>query len=204
LPFLILALIGAAFIVARNRRALAVALIPIAFLLAVLPSSINIGLRHILPIYPPLCIAAAYAAILLWRRLTLRAVVIALAAWMAIGVERAHPDYLAWFNEAAGEHPEQIVVDSNLDWGQDVLRLSHTAKKLHIDRMSILYVGNALLERHGLVADEIHPWSPAPGWYVLSETGLALNEDARRGAYRWLDDYRMRRVGSSMRLYHVP
>src|SRR4029077_13378398 len=98
LPFLILALIGVGFIVARNRGALAVALIPIAFMLAVLPSSINIGLRHILPIYPPLCIAAAYGAILLWRRLTLRAVVIALAAWMAIGVERAHPDYLAWFN----------------------------------------------------------------------------------------------------------
>jgi len=77
-------------------------------------------------------------------------------------------------------------------------------EKRHIERMWILYTGNALLERHGLVADAIQPWLPAPGWYVLSETGLALNEDARRGAYRWLDDYKMRRVGKSMRLYHVP
>jgi hypothetical protein len=201
LPFLILALIG---IASAKRRGLAAALIPIALMLAVLPSSINIGVRHILPIYPPLCILAAHGAIVLWQRATLRAVAIALAAWMLIGVERAHPDYLPWFNEAAGGHPERIVVDSNLDWGQDVLRLASTAKKLHIDRMWILYTGNALLERHGLVADEIRPWLPAPGWYVLSETGLALNGDARRGAYRWLDDYRMRRVGKSMRLYHVP
>jgi hypothetical protein len=201
LPFLIFALIG---IASAERRGLAVALIPIALMLAVLPSSINIGVRHILPIYPPLCILAAHGAIVLWQRATLRAVVIALAAWMVIGVERAHPDYLPWFNEAAGGHPERIVVDSNLDWGQDVLRLASIAKKLHIDRMWILYTGNALLERHGLVADEIRPWLPAPGWYVLSETGLALNGDARRGAYRWLDDYRMRRVGKSMRLYHVP
>jgi hypothetical protein len=198
LPFLILAFIGI------SRRSLTVALIPLAMMLAVLPSSINIGVRHILPIYPPLCLLAAHGAMVLWQRATLRAVVIALAAWMLIGVERAHPDYLPWFNEAAGGHPERIVVDSNLDWGQDVLRLAKTAKKLHIDRMWILYTGNALLERHGLVADEIRPWLPAPGWYVLSETGLALNGDARRGAYRWLDDYRMRRVGKSMRLYRVP
>jgi hypothetical protein len=201
LPFLIFAAIGIAF---AERRGLAVALIPIALMLAVLPSSINIGVRHILPIYPPLCVLAAHGAIVLWQRSTLRAVVILLAAWMLIGVERAHPDYLAWFNEAAGGHPERIAVDSNLDWGQDVLRLASTAKKLHIDRMWILYTGNALLERHGLVADEIRPWLPAPGWYVLSETGLALNGDARRGAYRWLDDFRMRRIGKSMRLYHVP
>ena len=201
LPFLILALIGIAMIA---RRAPAVALIPIAMMLAVLPSSINIGVRHILPIYPPLCIAAACATIALWQSATMRAIVVLLAAWMLIGVERAHPDYLAWFNEAAGDHPERVAVDSNLDWGQDVLRLARVGRRLHIARMSILYTGNAVLQRHGLEADEIRPWSPAPGWYVLSETGLAFNDDARRGAYRWLDDYRMERVGKSMRLYHVP
>jgi hypothetical protein len=201
LPFLILAIVG---MLAVDRRSLAIALIPIAFMLALLPSSINIGVRHILPIYPPLCVAAALGAIVMWRRVPLRAVAVILAAWMFIGVALAHPDYLAWFNEAAGEHPEGIVVDSNLDWGQDVLRLARTARKLHIDRMWILYTGNALLERHGLVAEEIRPWLPAPGWYVLSETGLAFNDDARRGAYRWLDNYRMRRVGKSMRLIFVP
>jgi len=201
LPFLILALIGLAMCF---TRAPAVALIPIALMLIVLPSSINIGIRHILPIYPPLCIAAAVALVALWQSMSLRAVAVLLAAWMFIGVERAHPDYLAWFNEAAGEHPEEIVVDSNLDWGQDVLRLSKTVKALRIQRFSILYTGNALLERHGLVADAIQPWVEAPGWYVLSETGLALNPDARRGAYKWLDAYRVRHIGKSMRLIHVP
>jgi hypothetical protein len=204
LPFLILAIIGIAMIIARERRVLAIALIPIAFMLAVLPTSINIGIRHILPIYPPLCVAAAFAAITLWRSVSMRAVVIALAAWMVINVERAHPDYLAWFNEAAGDHPEKIVVDSNLDWGQDVLRLSRTINRLHIGRVWILYNGNALLQNHKMYAEAIRPWTQEPGWYVLSETSLALNPDARRGAYKWLDGYAMRRVGKSMRLIHVP
>jgi hypothetical protein len=201
LPFLILALIGIAMCL---TRAPAVALIPIALMLVVLPSSINIGIRHILPIYPPLCIAAAVALVAFWQSISMRAVAVLLAAWMFIGVERAHPDYLAWFNEAAGEHPEEIAVDSNLDWGQDVLRLARTVKTLGIQRFSILYTGNALLERHALAADAIQPWVEAPGWYVLSETGLALNPDARRGAYKWLDAYRVRRIGKSMRLIHVP
>ena len=201
LPFLILMLIGLAIAL---RRAPPVALIPIAMMLVVLPSSINIGVRHILPIYPPLCIAAACGAVALWRRVSLRAIVVLLAAWLCIDVERAHPDYLAWFNEAAGDHPEQIASDSNLDWGQDVLRLARVARDRNIRSLSILYTGNALLERHGLRAEEIRPWSPAPGWYVLSETALVFRPEARQGAYRWLNAYRYERIGRSMRLIRVP
>ena len=201
LPLLILMLIG---LVLAVRRAPAVALIPIAMMLAVLPSSINIGVRHILPIYPPLCIAAACAVFALWRYVSMRAIVVLLVAWLCIGVERAHPDYLAWFNEAAGDHPEHIASDSNLDWGQDVLRLARVVRDRNIGPISILYTGNALLERHELHAEEIRPWSPAPGWYVLSETALVFRPEARQGAYRWLDAYRFERIGKSMRLIHVP
>ena len=40
-----------------------------------------------------------------------------------IGSLAAHPDYLAYFNALAGDDPERIVVDSDLDWGQDIKRL---------------------------------------------------------------------------------
>lgn len=204
LPFLILSLWGMALLLRRRAE---LALIPLALMLCVMPSSINIGIRHLLPIYPPLCIAAAYAVITIWQRSRDafgRAALMALLGWLFIGTAAAHPDYLAWFNEAAGEHPEEIVVDSNLDWGQDVLRLARVVGQSDINHLWVLYNGNADLARHKLPADGLIPFTPVHGWVAVSETALKLGDQARYGGYRWLDAYRpVRRVGKSIRLYHI-
>ncbi|HWW62036.1 MAG TPA: glycosyltransferase family 39 protein, partial [Thermoanaerobaculia bacterium] len=113
LPFVVLSLIGIVLLVRRGGEARGVALAPIAMMLVAMTSGINIGVRHILPIYPFLAIAAAIATIALWRHS--RAIVAVLLAWFFIGTTVAHPDYLAWFNELAGRHPERIASDSNLD-----------------------------------------------------------------------------------------
>ena len=44
-----------------------------------------------------------------------------------------HPDYLAYFNELAGDEPERILADSDLDWGQDMLRLSARLREVGRD-----------------------------------------------------------------------
>ncbi|HKO55939.1 MAG TPA: hypothetical protein VJ276_08675, partial [Thermoanaerobaculia bacterium] len=204
LPFLILALWGMALLIRRRPE---VALIPVALMLCVMPSSINIGIRHILSIYPPLCIAAAYACVTIWQRsrdLFGRAALLALLGWLFIGTAVDHPDYLAWFNEAAGEHPEQIVVDSNLDWGQDVLRLTRVVAAHDIAKLWVLYNGNADLARHKLPADGLIPFTPVHGWVAASETSLKIADQARYGGYRWLEAYKpVRRVGKSIRLYRI-
>lgn len=204
LPFIALALIGMGLIATRAREALALALIPIAMMLCVLPSHINIGLRHILPIYPPLCAVAAFGVLTLWRNTRARIAAIALLAWLFVGVALAHPDYMAWFNEAAGRHPERIAVDSNLDWGQDWLRLAQVVHKQHIESVNVLFNGSMLLQLHDIQGDGVLPWIEKPGWYAMSLHGLAMNPDARRGAWRWLDRYGYTMVGKSIRLYHVP
>jgi hypothetical protein len=142
--------------------------------------------------------------VVLWVDARNRAGSAALLAWLFAGVAMAHPDYLAWFNEAAGKHPERIVADSNLDWGQDVLRLARAVRDNHIEKLWMLYTGNALVEHHGIPGAMILPWTPAPGWYAISLTQESIDPEARRGAYRWLDDYRYTMVGKSIRLYHVP
>lgn len=205
LPFLVLALWG---IVLALRARPEIALIPIVLMLSVMPSSINIGIRHILPIYAPLCIAAAYAAVSIWRSARDafgRTALVALLAWLFIGGALAHPDYLAWFNEAAGEHPEEIVVDSNLDWGQDVLRLQRAVAHRNIDKLWVVYSGNADLGRHNIQADGLMPFTKKSGWIATSETALKLDDNARAGGYRWLTDhYKPRMVGKGIRLYYVP
>jgi hypothetical protein len=204
LPFLCFAIAGVVLVVLRERRALDVAFISIGVIASVLPVSIDIGVRHILPIYAPLSVAAAYAVLTMARSRHWRIAVVPLAVWMILGTEHAHPDYLAWFNEAAGSHPERILADSNLDWGQDYLRLVRVLHDRGIDDIYLLPCGSVQLWRDFINARRIQPRRVAPGWYVVSETGLAMDPDARSGAYQWLVESRsFERIGKTIRLYHV-
>jgi len=205
IPFLILMTIGIVAI-ARARRGLEFVLMPLALMLFVLTSHINIGIRHILPIYPPLCVAAAAGAAALWRNAKGRVAAALLMAWLVASVELAHPDYLAWFNEFAGRHPERVAVDSNLDWGQDILRLGKAARRHHIERGAVLVVASANIFAHGYPAfDGLQPFQPMTGWIAVSESALALDPATPKGGYDWLTKGRgYERIGKSIRLYFVP
>jgi 4-amino-4-deoxy-L-arabinose transferase-like glycosyltransferase len=203
LPFLILALWGAALL--RGRAHVAVALMPLAILLIAMTSSINIGVRHILPLYAPLAMIAAYGAVEIGTRTRDafgRVAFAALLAWLFVGVAVSHPDYLAWFNELAQPNPARIAVDSNLDWGQDALRLARVVRELGIEELHADVMTNARLAAHGIRDVRQNPAGRITGWVAVSETTLALK--ARWGEYTWLRHYRpVRRVGASIRLYHI-
>ena len=172
--------------------------IAVAMLIPPMISALNIGLRHVLPIYPFLAMAAAIGVVALWRRQ--RVVVIVLLAWFFVATSIAHPDYLAYFNEFAGRHPERIAVDSNLDWGQDLLRLARAVREEKVDRLKLAYFGSADPRRQlPCAVDDLGPNAPATGWIAISET--ILQTDA---GYAWLKREKpVRRVGKSIELYHV-
>ncbi len=198
IPYLLLALRGCIIAV---RERLSLVLFPFAILAVAMSSSINIGVRHILPLYAPLSILAAYGAVELWKRN--RAIVVALFAWLLINSTLAHPDYLPWFNEAAGKEPSRIAVDSNLDWGQDALRLARAREQLNLEPLSVDILGNFLYPRHNLPAQPFDANVPVHGWLAVSETQIALKRP--HGGYVWLDAYTpVRRIGKSIRLYALP
>ena len=94
---------------------------------AALFTNLNIGQRHLLPIYPPLFILGGAAAWWLTRRsLWPRAMVAALLMLQVAVVASIHPHYLAYFNEIAGGPSKGYLhlSDSNVDWGQDLPSLS--------------------------------------------------------------------------------
>jgi hypothetical protein len=202
IPFLLLALCGA-FLAFRTRLGIEHALIPIVILLVAMTGSINIGVRHVLPMYASLSVIAGFAAVELWRRARgpfAQLGMTALMAWLFLGVATQHPDYLAWFNEAADEKPWRIATDSNLDWGQDVLRLEKVMRELRIERVWIRYSTGAPLARHG-IAHDVLPDHPVSGWIAIGETPASFFPDR----VEWLTRYEpVRRVGKSMRLYYVP
>ncbi|HEY0370692.1 MAG TPA: glycosyltransferase family 39 protein [Thermoanaerobaculia bacterium] len=193
IPFLILALAGL-------RRRLDLALMAAAILAIAMTSHINIGVRHILPIYAPLAILAAVAFRTRW-------VQIALVAWLAITSVVAHPDYLAYFNEFAGKEPQRILNDSNLDWGQDALRLVRLARKEHIPSITTSLPWGAPLDRIGLPPrKDLQALQPVHGWLAISEMNIALGRDVSPEVRQWLDQLlagrSYRRVGKSIRLYY--
>ncbi len=88
-----------------------------------LTSHLNIGHRHILPIYPAVYIAiGSLGAWLDFRRPARLAFVLLLLAWQAGASFWIRPHYLAYFNELVGgpKNGWQHLVDSSLDWGQDL------------------------------------------------------------------------------------
>ena len=102
--------------------------IPLAVLFVVylgtmMSGHLNIGIRHLLPVYPALFIFAGVMARARWGRRPLgMALVCALIAWSAGEVWAVYPQTLAYFNQFAGGSREgyRTLVDSSFDWGQDL------------------------------------------------------------------------------------
>jgi 4-amino-4-deoxy-L-arabinose transferase-like glycosyltransferase len=174
-------------------------------------SHINIGIRHVLVLYPFMALGGAYLIALAWRalrRATVRPLAIAASgalvgfvSWQVLTWWTANPDYLPYFNEAV-VHPEQVLVDSDLDWGQDLWRLEQRAAAIKIPKLNLAYRGTADLTREPLPHFVVMPpWKPATGWIAISE--LARVHDPK--GYAWLNAYRpMERVGKTIDLYYLP
>jgi hypothetical protein len=214
LGFLVLAAAGAVLMLGRLRygdwRTAAPAIFAILVLLICMPGRLNIGVRHILPMYPMLSIAAGYCAAE-WTgargrlRKTLAA---ACVAWCCVASLRAHPDYLASFNEIASWRPEYFRVDSDLDWGQDLGRLRDRLRDLHATSVTLSYFGSADLTRFGLPPfTDITCDGQLHGYVAISATALYLGRPVWSGCpdrFYALQRMPSKRVGDSIFLYHFP
>jgi hypothetical protein len=131
---------------------LAVLAVPVLVYLAFcIPANINIGIRHILPIYPFLFVLAGVILATQnwrWKQATLGVIAVALAVEsLAI-----YPHYLAFFNVLAGGpgNGPRYLVDSNLDWGQDLKNLKLYMDAHQLPSVCLSYFGSAEPEYYGI------------------------------------------------------
>ncbi len=207
LPWLLFAAWGLGLmVVRRSRSGLGVAALALAIVLVASTSTINIGARHVLPLFTLVSMVAGFAVIELWRttrEIFGRVVYAGLLAWLLLGVAAGHPDYLPWFNELAGTEPSHITVDSNLDWGQDLLRLAREVRRRNIAELHTALFASVRYGDHGINAIGLQPHTPTRGWVAAGEHVLRFAEDS--GEYDWLRNYRpVAMVGKSIRLYYIP
>ncbi|MFM7128216.1 MAG: ArnT family glycosyltransferase, partial [bacterium] len=119
----------------RNRQAWseesATLVVPLFMIIGMtLLTDINIGLRYILPALPYLYIGCGRIVPALQGRSpkynnAIAFVLLALLAGSGLSTARVSPHFLAYFNVLAGgpEHADEHLIDSNLDWGQDLVGL---------------------------------------------------------------------------------
>lgn len=157
---------------------------PLGYFAIAVTSDINLGYRHLLPILPFLYV---FIAVMVKRQS--RIVIGFLASLILIVAILAYPHYLPYFNLLAGGQDGgwRYLVDSNMDWGQDLEGLSTWMDENQVERIWLSYFGEARPEYYGINYDGLdsfpprlmnpktkpfYPYDPAPGTYAISATNL--------------------------------
>jgi hypothetical protein len=233
LPFL--ALIALAGCLIRRYRAKweveAILLLPMIFYwLVALTSNINIGHRHLLPTYPFLIVfVSRLANVFSAAQPRVLAVVCALLiAWNVGEVLWVYPHFLSYFNQIAGGPAGgyRWLVDSNLDWGQDLKGLAKYVKEHPTEPIYISYFGSANSGYYGLrakwlpgynpetkIRQDIVPFGQVPSGAIVAVSatslqGSYLSDRAFPGIEQFMARLRklepVAKIGYSILIYRIP
>lgn len=136
----------------------ALLLLPVAlYWLIAIFQHLNIGHRHLLPVYPFLIVFATKAGRALQRPAAKRLAVVVglLLTWNLAETMLIYPHFLAYFNEIAGgaDHGRQWLTDSNIDWGQDLKGLALYRQQHPDEPFYLSYFGAASPDYYGIKAN---------------------------------------------------
>jgi len=126
IPFLVLLAISIWAIMRRKlpaREVWFLTLPSILYLIVAMSAHMNIGMRHVLPMYAFLTVLEAGAAMALGRQSrNWLAVALVLLAMQVITTVKAYPNFIPYANELWGGPSQtyKLLSDSNADWGQQL------------------------------------------------------------------------------------
>jgi hypothetical protein len=166
---------------------LCLALPPMVYFALAMRSSINIGVRHILPIYPFLYVLLAFVLIdygpfLLrgaWRWTIVVLIVLISAESLSV-----YPHYLAFFNWTSGGpvNGSRYLLDSNIDWGQDLKNLAIFVEDHHMTPLCTALFGAAPASYYGIIARDLNQTGMPEGVENLPCV-VAVSVNVLRGLY---------------------
>lgn len=201
----------------------------VIYWIVTLRSNLNIGVRHILPTFPVIyiLISGQIAKCQISRGLplksclstALRLLLITLFLWYASAAIKIYPHFLTYFNGIVGGPTQgyKYVVDSNLDWGQDLKRLAQFVDENNIDKIYVDYFGGSSTEYY--LKEKYQSWwgdrnptdLPPNSWLAVSSTLLQAGRGApaigfkeKTGYYNWLNQYEpVKVIGNSIFVYFI-
>lgn len=238
LPFLLFAAAGLWALLRSpatpaRRFHLGCALGALGILIIAMASPINLGVRHVLVLYPLVALAAAHGLarraepapvdrrLILPRWISRRWILGGALACLALQsalLALSVPNQIAYFNVLAGREPAFVSSDSDFDWGQDMLALERYVATHPIPELYVALNGTTRACSHHLPPLKALPTHPVTGWIAVSERIYRLNRGGIRrdpcgppggliadpGWLDWLKPYRpVAIVGKTVRLYHI-
>jgi 4-amino-4-deoxy-L-arabinose transferase-like glycosyltransferase len=147
----------------RGREFVFLGAPPAVYFLVAMASGFNIGIRHILPVYPFLIVLAGFSAAAWTRKSRIwMGVVCALLLFHIVSSVLVFPHYLTYTNELWGGSAQtyKVLANSNVDWGQQLKETKQYLDQRHINDCWIDYFSWALADPsyYGI------PCKPLPGF----------------------------------------
>jgi 4-amino-4-deoxy-L-arabinose transferase-like glycosyltransferase len=197
---------------------------PLLYLVVSIYSGVNIGYRHLLPIFPFAYVAGGkLAEDLLLSQFPKQPIktfiILILVGWYIGGTLNVAPFYIAYFNEFIGGPSKgyKYLVDSNVAWGQSFKALNQYMENENIESVHLSYSTWINPEVYGVSYEPLFPsprttsfmprrYDPAPGVYAISATtlqGIALKEHDP-DLYEWFRNQKPdAQPGYGINVYHV-
>jgi len=190
-----------------------VLILPIIIYFALaLVSKLNIGLRHLLPIYPFIFIFIGYFISELFHRVkgnrklltTFYLSLAVLFAWYLYANISIYPYYMTYFNELAGgaKNGWKILADSNMDWGQDMKRLAAWVKEENIQepiKMGYFWSGYSEPKYYGINYIQLKANDPSQKGYIVVGASTLYKPE-----FAWLKNYKpIKIIGNSVFVYKI-
>jgi 4-amino-4-deoxy-L-arabinose transferase-like glycosyltransferase len=197
--------------------------VPIVLYWAVtLAGSLNIGIRHLMPTLPFVYLFIAWTLSVIFSKKdnklsdisqsVFKIFVWLLLSWYVLASILTYPFYMAYFNELTwGQAKYKYLVDSNLDWGQDLKRLSNFINDNQIDKIHIDYFGGSVPDYY-INPNKIIAWhsdqGPATGWFAISAEYFQFSKFAgvKEGKwdYSWLEQFPpVTIIGDSILVFNI-
>jgi hypothetical protein len=196
--------------------------VPVAIYLgAAMSANLNLGLRHVFPVYPLLFVAMGLAMARLWDWRRAPAMLLGTLVLAALAIESfvAYPDYIPFFNAMAGGSRSglRLLSDSNLDWGQDLPLLAKWQQKHPDQKLYLAYFGTADPAYYGIRYTNVTDgyWYGPAAQPINSPGVLAISATTLQGPYAghtfgvptWSMLWKFKPfevLGGSIYLFHVP
>jgi hypothetical protein len=226
---MLLCFVGAIVVLIKKPRplanlwpAIAVAVPLVVYGISALTTNMNIGLRHVLPMYPLVFVAMGVVIARLIQQRQLAGIALTATLLLGLTVESlaAYPDFLAFFNAPSGGSRGglSLLSDSNLDWGQDLILLGQWQKKHRSKPLYLNYFGIADPSYYGIVAttmpggwrfdsDQRFPDPRESCYLAISATnlqGVFYNADRRAAYQQLLERKPLIVLGGTIYIYELP
>jgi hypothetical protein len=177
-------------------------------------STINIGHRYLLPVYPFLYVLASRIAAP-WPKVKNARIPILVSTLCFLaalpGSLLIHPHYISYFNELVGpSNGYKYLADSNIDWGQGLLQLKEyldqvDAETVYIDTAGTIEPEDVDIRSLPIPRDQ-PPANPTDRCLVAISINEYLEKTTRypQGEYPWLkDETPIHRIGYSILIFEL-